>query len=379
MIDRMRSATMAATMRLARVAVIVVAAAYCHSCRLSPAAAQLDADNPITNAPVPFGMEEFFAAASHQPDPARARLGRWLFYDTRLSADRTLSCATCHRPEFAFSEPLADADRASAGNADAARRRASSTWRRAPSCRARARSWPRRSSGTAARPRSKQQVLAPIADSREMGFEPSCDDRRASPVSTAIGRTSRRHSARRRSRIERDRGGARRLRAHAQAAAMRPTIAGATGATRKRVVTRRRSAAARFLLQGRIAAAATPASISPTACFRTWAWAGIRRPQTFADDGPRSGEPPTARPRRLQDAGPSRSREASRRTCTTARWRRCGMWSSSTTAAAIAIRCRRHASVRSACRTAMSTRWWRFFRALNGEGYQDRPPRYFPQ
>ena len=35
----------------------------------------------------------------------RARLGRWLFYDARLSSDRTLSCATCHRPEFAFSEP----------------------------------------------------------------------------------------------------------------------------------------------------------------------------------------------------------------------------------------------------------------------------------
>lgn len=70
-----------------------------------PSAAQLDADNPIVpKSPPPFGMEEFFAS-SHEPDTARARLGRWLFYDTRLSGDHTLSCASCHRPEYAFSEP----------------------------------------------------------------------------------------------------------------------------------------------------------------------------------------------------------------------------------------------------------------------------------
>jgi cytochrome c peroxidase len=39
------------------------------------------------------------------PTPERVRLGRWLFYDTRLSADNTVACATCHRPEHAFSEP----------------------------------------------------------------------------------------------------------------------------------------------------------------------------------------------------------------------------------------------------------------------------------
>ena len=37
------------------------------------------------------------------PVPERVRLGRWLFYDTRLSADGTVSCATCHVPERAFS------------------------------------------------------------------------------------------------------------------------------------------------------------------------------------------------------------------------------------------------------------------------------------
>jgi cytochrome c peroxidase len=37
--------------------------------------------------------------------PERVRLGRWLFYDRRLSGDNSVACSTCHRPEYAFSEP----------------------------------------------------------------------------------------------------------------------------------------------------------------------------------------------------------------------------------------------------------------------------------
>lgn len=39
------------------------------------------------------------------PTPERVRLGRWLFFDKRLSADNTVACASCHKPENAFSEP----------------------------------------------------------------------------------------------------------------------------------------------------------------------------------------------------------------------------------------------------------------------------------
>ena len=76
------------------------------ACGMRPTAAQLNDDNPIRpNPPAPFGMEDFFAdATTQQPVPARVRLGRWLFFDERLSADTTVSCATCHRPEHAFSE-----------------------------------------------------------------------------------------------------------------------------------------------------------------------------------------------------------------------------------------------------------------------------------
>ena len=35
----------------------------------------------------------------------KATLGRWLFYDPRLSVNASLSCASCHRQEFAFSDP----------------------------------------------------------------------------------------------------------------------------------------------------------------------------------------------------------------------------------------------------------------------------------
>lgn len=54
---------------------------------------------------VPFGLETDWPFASDPAGPARARLGRLLFHDRRLSIDGTVACATCHRVEHAFSEP----------------------------------------------------------------------------------------------------------------------------------------------------------------------------------------------------------------------------------------------------------------------------------
>lgn len=74
------------------------------ACNLA-AVSELDAENPVhPDPPPPYGMEEFFAGAARL-NPERVRLGRWLFFDRRLSADDTVSCATCHRPEHALSEP----------------------------------------------------------------------------------------------------------------------------------------------------------------------------------------------------------------------------------------------------------------------------------
>jgi cytochrome c peroxidase len=66
-----------------------------------------EADNPLRPLPTPpLGSPADFAAVPWVT-PEKVRLGRWLFFDARLSADGTVSCATCHRPENGFSEPTA--------------------------------------------------------------------------------------------------------------------------------------------------------------------------------------------------------------------------------------------------------------------------------
>jgi len=68
--------------------------------------AQWEADNPVLPLPTPpLGCEADFAALKFEVTPEKVRLGRWLFYDGRLSSDGTVSCGTCHRPENGFSEP----------------------------------------------------------------------------------------------------------------------------------------------------------------------------------------------------------------------------------------------------------------------------------
>jgi cytochrome c peroxidase len=46
---------------------------------------------------------------SPNPVPARIRLGRYLFYDRRMSVNGTTACATCHRQELAFTDGRARA------------------------------------------------------------------------------------------------------------------------------------------------------------------------------------------------------------------------------------------------------------------------------
>jgi cytochrome c peroxidase len=78
---------------------VVVAA-----CRMAPPVWEVA--NPIVPLPAgPLGTEIDLTAIPEPPTPERVRLGRWLFYDKRLSGDNTVACASCHRPEHAFSEP----------------------------------------------------------------------------------------------------------------------------------------------------------------------------------------------------------------------------------------------------------------------------------
>jgi cytochrome c peroxidase len=54
---------------------------------------------------VPLGLDAYVPAPADNPiELERARLGRRLFFDKRLSRDGTVACASCHQPENAFAD-----------------------------------------------------------------------------------------------------------------------------------------------------------------------------------------------------------------------------------------------------------------------------------
>lgn len=72
----------------------------------SPRDPMLEGDNPLRPVPqAPVGIPIDLQSLLQAPTAPLVRLGRWLFFDARLSADGTVSCATCHRPEYGFSQP----------------------------------------------------------------------------------------------------------------------------------------------------------------------------------------------------------------------------------------------------------------------------------
>jgi cytochrome c peroxidase len=74
------------------------------ACTPSVKVAPWEEANPVKPLPAPpLGFERTLDDVK----PESVRLGRWLFYDTRLSGDATVSCSTCHQPEHAFSQPTA--------------------------------------------------------------------------------------------------------------------------------------------------------------------------------------------------------------------------------------------------------------------------------
>lgn len=56
----------------------------------------------------PLGLDEFMAVPENNPlTPLKIALGERLFFDRALSRDRGIACASCHRPEHAFSDTSA--------------------------------------------------------------------------------------------------------------------------------------------------------------------------------------------------------------------------------------------------------------------------------
>lgn len=55
---------------------------------------------------IPPGFPEISIPESNLPDEQRLNLGRKLFFDPILSADSSISCASCHNPRLAFADTV---------------------------------------------------------------------------------------------------------------------------------------------------------------------------------------------------------------------------------------------------------------------------------
>ena len=58
----------------------------------------------IVEIKAPLGLPPVAIPADNPPTVETIALGRRLYYDPQLSVDGTISCASCHAPQFAFSD-----------------------------------------------------------------------------------------------------------------------------------------------------------------------------------------------------------------------------------------------------------------------------------
>ncbi len=126
----------------------------------SHAAAQVPADALPAELALepPFGLIGKGASAPPAVDAAAARIGRKLFFDPVLSVDRSIACASCHRPEHGFAQASATSPGV----------RGQRTARNAPSLFNRALGTRFMWDGRA--PTLVEQVLQPIENPAEMGL-----------------------------------------------------------------------------------------------------------------------------------------------------------------------------------------------------------------
>jgi cytochrome c peroxidase len=90
-----------------RSAIVIAAAAIalsgCSTVRQSQPADARPIGKPVEIA-VPLGLPPLPPSPDNPPTAETIALGRKLFYDTRLSSDNTISCASCHNPMLGFSD-----------------------------------------------------------------------------------------------------------------------------------------------------------------------------------------------------------------------------------------------------------------------------------
>ena len=76
---------------------------------------------PIVEIKAPLGLPAVPVPAGNPPTAETVALGRKLYYDTRLSVDNTISCASCHHPLVGFSDgkPVSDGVKGGKGTRNA--------------------------------------------------------------------------------------------------------------------------------------------------------------------------------------------------------------------------------------------------------------------
>ncbi len=85
-------------------ALLVLSIAALHLRAQSPSAnPQLPIGKPVA-IPTPLGLPPVPIPADNPPTEETIALGRRLFYDPIISVDGSVSCASCHAPQFAFSD-----------------------------------------------------------------------------------------------------------------------------------------------------------------------------------------------------------------------------------------------------------------------------------
>jgi cytochrome c peroxidase len=110
---------------------------------------------------LPLGLDSRAATKENSLTETRVRLGRKLFFDPILSADKRVACASCHRPEYGFTSGKGGARGI---NGQRQRRRAPTLFNRAYGA---AFFWDGRET------RLEAQALKPIEDPAEMGAKVS--------------------------------------------------------------------------------------------------------------------------------------------------------------------------------------------------------------
>jgi len=60
---------------------------------------------PILVRDVPFGLPPLRVPGENPITPEKVALGKLLFFDKRLSVDRSVACASCHHPQYAWADP----------------------------------------------------------------------------------------------------------------------------------------------------------------------------------------------------------------------------------------------------------------------------------